>query len=461
MRMRSSLEGKLAALLLAVLVVAALAAAWLTHRLGEPWLAFPIVAAAGLLPALWIARRMVRPVRRMLRAMVGAVASYRDGDFNLSLAVESGDELGELMAAHNELGHALRFQRINLAQRELLLETVTQHSPVALVLVDPHQRVAYANLAARHLLNEGRSLTGQDFSALLGRAPEPLRAAAASGIDSLFTVETGGVEEFFSLSQRLFQLQGRPHRLYLLKRLTRELSRQEVAIWKKLIRVLSHELNNSLGPIASLAQSGGELTRRGDVAGLDAAFASIGERARHLHQFIAGYAAFARLPAPQPVRVEWPDFAAEIAAAQECRIVAPLPEAPGWFDRAQLEQAVINLLRNAHEAGGPTDSIEVAVAHVGAEQRIEVRDRGRGMSETVLSQALLPFYSTKRSGTGLGLALAREIAEAHGGRIRLANREAGGLCVTLILPLSAEALAASQNSGSSAHAPQRGNVYSP
>ena len=103
--------------------------------------------------------------------MMGAVASYRDGEFNLSLAVKSRDELGELTAAHNALGHALRTERSNLAQRELFLDMVMQRSPVALVLADSHQRVAYANLAARHLLNEGRSMDGLDFSAVLVRSP--------------------------------------------------------------------------------------------------------------------------------------------------------------------------------------------------------------------------------------------------------------------------------------------------
>ena len=126
---------------------------------------------------------------------------------------------------------------------------------------------------------------------------------------------------------------------------------------------------------------------------------------------------------------------ADLARQQPFTMPLPLPETPGWFDRVQVEQALINLLKNAHEAGDANSAqVELLVTSVGPDQRLEVRDRGSGMSQTVLAQALLPFYSTKRSGTGIGLALAREIAEAHGGRIQLANREDGGLRVILDLP---------------------------
>ncbi|HEV7778433.1 MAG TPA: ATP-binding protein [Luteibacter sp.] len=389
-----------------------------------------------LLPlSAWLAHWVIQPLRRLLRALEGAVASYRDGDFSFSIATDRRDELGELVRMHNALGQTLREQRQHLAQRELLLDTVVQNTPVALVLTDATARVTYANIAARHLFNEGRSLAGLDFGEILDGMPESLKKAAASGEDALLTVDMDGGEETFHLSQRNFRLQGRPHRLQLYRRMTRELSRQEVATWKRVIRVISHELNNSLAPISSLAHSGTELARRGDTARLPGVFASIGERARHLHGFIAGYASFAKLPNPQPVKIDWPAFLDTLALHCQFQLVGKLPEEPGRFDAAQIEQVLINLIKNAHESGSADEDVSLAIHVLGRDVRIEVADRGPGMSETVLAQALLPFYSTKRSGTGLGLALAREIAEAHGGRIALSNRDGGGLRVSLLLPL--------------------------
>lgn len=436
--MKVRLQAKLMALLTGVFLLGALvevAAARLQGR--APVIGTTVIVIVALLVAAYLASAATRPIRRLLRSLAAAVSSYRDGDLSFSMPVDRSDEIGEVLAAHNDLARALRAQRSELVQRERLLDTVTENSPVALVLVDANGRVAFANLAARQLLTAGRSFLGQDFAALLAQSPEPLRRATEDGRDSLFQVQIDGSEETFRLAQRSFLLQGRAHRLYLLERITRELSRQEVAVWKKLIRVVSHELNNSLAPIASLAQSGAQLVRRGDSAQLSAAFAGIGERAQHLYEFVSGYAAIAKLPTPRPGPIDWRGMLDDLTRQRRFRIVEPLPSEPGWCDRSQLEQALINLLKNAEESGGPAAEIEIAVTRSRLRQHIEVRDRGTGMSETVMAQALLPFYSTKRSGTGLGLALAREIAEAHGGNIRLANREGGGLVVTLELPASA------------------------
>jgi signal transduction histidine kinase len=220
----------------------------------------------------------------------------------------------------------------------------------------------------------------------------------------------------------------------MLRQLTTELRRQEVQTWKKVIRVISHELNNSLAPVASLAHSGAELTRRGQTERLESIFATIEERARHLEGFISGYAHFAKLPSPRLEVMHWPAFVAGLRSQIGFTVLDELPEEPARLDVPQVEQALLNLLKNAHESGSKAEDIGLRVRRQSGLLRLEVSDRGSGMSEAVLANALVPFYSTKRSGTGLGLALAREIAEAHGGRISLANREGGGLVVAMVVP---------------------------
>jgi len=429
-----SLEGKLTAALAATLLAAAALAAFATQWFASAWIGAAAAVLVLALPALLFARALAQPVAALIRALSGSVVAFRDGDFSFSIGARRGDEVGDLVTAHNELGRVLREERQHLFQRELLLDTVVQNTPTALALVEEGGHVVYANIAARQLLNGGRSLNGEVFADIVAAAPEPLARAIASGADGLFSVQLEQDEETFHLSQRAFKLQGRPHRLYQLKRLTRELARQEVATWKKVIRVISHELNNSLGPIRSLSHSGREFARLGDMTRLAKVFATIEERTHHLESFTQGYARFAKLPQPRQERVAWQPFLDALAHHFTFRLDGTAPAASGWFDRAQVEQVLINLLKNAHESGGAAEAVELAVVARGRDVRIEVRDRGSGMSETVLANALLPFYSTKRSGSGLGLALAREIAEAHGGRVHLANRPDGGLAVTLVLP---------------------------
>jgi nitrogen fixation/metabolism regulation signal transduction histidine kinase len=429
-----SLEGKLAAALAATLIAAAGLGAGATYWLKSPWYGAAAAVLALAIPAIFFARALAQPVAALIRALSGSVVAFRDGDFSFSIGSRRGDEVGELVDAHNELGRVLREERQHLFQRELLLDTVVQNTPTALALVEQGGHVVYANIAARQLLNGGRTMNGEVFDEILANAPEALSRAIASGGDGLFSVQLEHEEETFHLSQRAFKLQGKPHTLYQLKRLTRELARQEVATWKKVIRVISHELNNSLAPIRSLSHSGRELARKGDLTRLSTVFATIEERTHHLESFTQGYARFAKLPQPRPEPIAWQSLLDVLGHNYAFRLAGALPSAPGWFDRAQIEQVLINLLKNAHESGSAADAIELGVTQRGRDIRIEVRDRGSGMSETVLANALLPFYSTKRSGSGLGLALAREIAEAHGGRVQLANRADGGLSVAIVLP---------------------------
>jgi two-component system nitrogen regulation sensor histidine kinase NtrY len=433
--MRLSLTTRWSALVGALLVLGVVLALVLERLLpGRPLLVLAVCLACVVPLAIITIRAQVRPILALFRALEGTVASYRDGDYAFSLHWPQNDELAGLVDAHNALGNVLREQRLGLVQRELLLDTMVQNTPVAMLLVMDAGPIVYANLAARQLFDAGRKLEGRAVNDLLAQSTPALQEAVARGGDGLFTVYAGEDEEVYHLARRTFTLNGRRHELLLLRQLTSELRRQEVQTWKKVIRVISHELNNSLAPLASLAHSGAELVRRGQVERLPQILETIGERTRHLERFILGYARFAKLPAPQRALLDWEEFMARLASHVTFEVAGDLPGEPAQLDAAQLEQALINLLKNAHESGSAPEQVTLSVRRVQDLLRIDVMDRGTGMNDAVLLNALVPFYSTKRAGTGLGLALAREIAEAHGGRITLANREGGGLAVTLFLP---------------------------
>jgi nitrogen fixation/metabolism regulation signal transduction histidine kinase len=437
---RLSLVTRWSALVGTLLAVGILIALALDHLLpGQPLAVLGICLLCVVPIAIITIRSQIQPILSLFRALEGTVTSYRDGDFSFSLHWGQNDELSDLIQAHNALGEVLREQRLDLVQRELLLDTMVQNTPVAMLLVmEPgkgQRTIVYGNLAARQLLAAGRKLEGHALDEILAQTAPALIEALARGGDGLFTAGEGELEEVYHLARRNFSLNGRRHELLLLRQLTTELRRQEVQTWKKVIRVISHELNNSLAPLASLAHSGAELVRRGQTERLPQILETIGERTRHLESFILGYARFAKLPTPRIEAIAWSDLVAGLAAQVSFRLNGELPEEPAQVDRAQMEQALLNLLKNAHESGSHPSQVELQIRRVLDVVRIDVLDRGAGMSDAVLTNALVPFYSTKRSGTGLGLALAREIAEAHGGRITLANREGGGLAVTMILPV--------------------------
>ncbi|HMN43919.1 MAG TPA: ATP-binding protein [Povalibacter sp.] len=433
--MRFSFEGRLA-LLCALLTIAAVA----IYVLFDDWLDSRFMAGLATLIvvvmlSLFCARYLTRPYRNTLQAISDGIVSMKDRDFSVSIAPSSHPELTALVESYNGLGALLRSERQSLYQRELLLDTVIQATPLSMVLTNAAERVVYSNVAARQAFLGGRKLEGLSFAELLQSAPEPLRQAVATEGDSLFTVETEGESEIYHLSQRGFLLNSQMHRLYLLKQLTRELSRQEVETWKKVIRVIAHELNNSLAPISSLAHSGRQLAGHPEPAQFERIFRTIEDRAKHLHSFIDGYARFAKLPRPQPEEVDWPSFLRSLQQTANFRLVEAPSHRTAVFDPTQMEQVLINLVKNAREAGAPDDSIDVHVAEQAGGWRVQVMDRGSGMTDDVLRSALLPFYSTKPSGAGLGLTICREVVEAHGGRISLANRPGGGLVATLWLPL--------------------------
>src|SRR5262245_49265500 len=248
-RRRTSLAGRLALYATLHGALAAAVAAAVIALTARPALAFVCGVGVALTAAVVTAGRALGAAQHTMGALADGIRSFRDGEFSMRLANPRGDELGDLVGLYNEMGDALRSERHDLYQRELMLETVLQGAPMAILLTGPTGRVAYSNRAARHLLGQGRRLEGNDFEAVLARAPAELREVLAASEDALFTVADQAGEETYHVSRRAFDLHTRRHMLYVIERLTPELRRREVEVWKKAIRVMNHEMNNSLAPI--------------------------------------------------------------------------------------------------------------------------------------------------------------------------------------------------------------------
>jgi len=437
---RVSLAGRVTLAVWLVVALLAAGAVVAAHYAVPAELTLLTLLVVGLPLSAWLIARLLRPLDVVVSGVADGIRSFRDHDFSVRLAYRSDDELGELVRLYNDVGGLLQEERHLLRQRELLLQTALDRSPAAIMLVGPTGRIVYGNREARQLLLGGAPLEGRSYGELRDGCPPAMQEVMASDTDGLFTVREGDRAETFHLSRRSFRLNYRRHELLLLRRMTGELGRQEAEIWKRVLRVVSHELNNSLAPISSLVHSARIIaTDPRHAHRADEVFVTLRERLDHLQRFLDGYARFARLPRPRPEAVDWSRFLETVQDFPQVRLVGTLPAGPGWFDPAQIRQVLVNLFKNAVEAseglaGGETEvGLRVESAPEGGAW-IQVTDHGPGMDEETMRQALLPFYSTKQGGSGLGLALCREILEAHGGKIALQSRPGEGTVVTCWLP---------------------------
>lgn len=358
------------------------------------------------------------------------------GVVGVVLAVRAGAVLVDARREADLLRERLAEQDGGPRRENAMLHAIVESTPTAVVLFAEAGRIVFTNAAARDLLFDGASVDGQNFLTMVAGAPEPLRRGLLAEGDELFSLENGEERETFHLSKRHFALGEEPHTLVSIKPVGVAIAREENAALKKVIRIIGHEVGNSMGPIVSLSSSARVLASRPDQSDkLVGVLETIGERARHLQSFLEGYARLARLPAPRPVPSPWGSLLDAVRAMWPRVQVGPAPDQPGYFDPAQIHQAVINLVKNACEAGGLEQDVAVTVdRRAEGGWRLSVLDRGAGMSDEVMQSALLPFFTTKPNGGGLGLALCREIVEQHRGRLRLARREGGGMAVSFWLP---------------------------
>lgn len=398
------------------------------------------VALVGVWTGVTLALReqIVRP----LGTLANMLAALREGDFSIRARVTDGsDALSLAYLEVNQLEEVLREQRLGAVEATETLRKVLEEIDVAVFAFDPDETLRIVNRTAEHLL-------GQPADRLIGKSAKELRlgdtltGVAPRTIEVSFPGGTGRWE----LRRSVVRQEGYPLQLIAMSDLSRALREEERQAWKRIIRVLSHEINNSLAPIKSISGSLRSMLGRSqlpeDVSedverGLDV----ITSRSEALGRFMSSYAKLARLPKPELSEVRIQPLVRRVADLQT-GLPVEVVEGEDLTVRAdpdQLEQALINLVKNAVEATLEADGTTVTIRWLkrGGRLHLLVEDQGPGLSET--GNLFVPFYTTKQGGSGIGLVFSRQIAEGHGGTLDLENRtEVQGARARLVIPVDPE-----------------------
>jgi len=398
------------------------------------WTVTLLVVGFWLAAVFALRERVVRP----LQTLSNILASLREEDFSMrARGARSDDALGLALLEVNELGRTLREQRLGALEATALLARVMEEIDVAIFAFDAERRLRLVNHAGERLLaGTAERLLGRDAEAL-GLA-ECLEGEAPRVLDAGFPGGRGRWE----LRRGRFRQGGLPHQLLVLSDLSRALRDEEREATRRLVRVLGHEINNSLAPIKSVAESLQHLVVRqvpadgaGDVA---RGLALIAGRAESLSRFMASYARLARLPPPRLQPLDVGSWVRRVAALERRLPVAiePGPDLQLQADGDQLDQLLINLVDNAVDAALETGgTVTVGWRAENRFAEVWVTDEGPGLADT--GNLFVPFFTTKPEGSGIGLALSRQIAEAHGGTLSLRNRGEGeGAEARLRLPIT-------------------------
>ena len=400
----------------------------------EQWTVGIVVVAIWLGFCFAVRERVASP----LRTLANLLEAMREGDYSIRARIINPEEaMGEVMQQVNAMSNTLRDQRLGALEATALLRKVMEEIEVAAFAFDPQQALRLVNRAGERLLaSPGERLLARD-AASLGLS-EYLVGDRDQTVQRSFPGATGR----WGIRRNQFREGGVPHHLLVITDLTRPLREEELQAWQRLVRVLGHELNNSLTPIKSIAQSLELLVKTSPRPDdweddMERGLNVIATRSESLSRFMSSYAKLAKLPPPRFAPVELNALLRRVVSL-ETRMAVFFEECSPLTiqgDADQLEQVLINLIRNAVDASMETKG-RVWIRHERNPASVEilVRDEGRGLAST--ANLFVPFFTTKRGGSGIGLVLSRQIAEAHGGSVTLQNAEDGKGCeAKLIVPI--------------------------